>query len=681
MLWLSLCAVCCGAVTTEAEEDLQVLRTREGEPSPSEMMPAYLIALAEEALDRRAETFESLKTMDDWTAYQEKMRAFFVEQLGGFPERTPLNPRVIDRQTRDGYRFEKVIYESLPRFHVTAVLYLPLSDPPYPGVLVPCGHSSNGKGAAAYQRACTLLARNGFAVLCYDPVDQGERYQLLNDDGTPKFGGTFGHTMIGVGSMLVGRNTASYRVWDGIRSIDYLAGRDEVDPERIGCTGNSGGGTLTSYLMALDPRIRCAAPSCYLTSFRALINTIGPQDSEQDIYGQIAFGMDHADYVLMRAPRPTLICAATRDFFDITGTWGAFRQAKRCYTQLGYSERVDLVEANETHGFSTLLRQGMVRWMRRWLLGVDDAVVDDPEFPVLTDEEIQCTPEGQVMLLEGARTVYDLNVELETELAGRRRDFWQNRPADKALAKVRETTGIRPLADLPEAECESVGRLERDGYTIEKLVLRTEPGIALPALLFQPQNAQTGDAYLYVDGDGKYAAAAPGGPVENLAATGAPVLAVDLRGIGETEHPMESGERAEAFGTAWKDTLLAYLIGKSYLAMRAEDVLVCARWLAARETGATPNRVHLIAVGEAGPPALHAAALEPDLFATVRLERSLVSWSEVVRTPITRNQLVNAVHGVLRVYDLPDLASTLPPDKLTIVDPLDAAGGPAGGMS
>src|SRR5207244_1010238 len=159
-----------------------------------------------------------------------------------------------------------------------------------------------------YQKACALLALNGLAALCYDPIDQGERFQLLDEAGKPLIGGTSGHSMIGVGSMLLGQNTARFEIWDGIRAIDYLQSRKDIDPKKIGCLGNSGGGTQTAYLVALDDRISAAAPSCYITSFERLIATIGPQDAEQNIFGQLAGGLDHADYLMLRAPTPTLVC-------------------------------------------------------------------------------------------------------------------------------------------------------------------------------------------------------------------------------------------------------------------------------------------------------------------------------------------------------------------------------------
>ena len=641
------------------------------------MVHRYLLDLSDKALDRRAAEYEKLKTPEDVARYQQRLREFFVAKLGGFPERTPLNARVVGRQQRDGYRIEKVIFESQPGMFVTAILYLPEAKPPYPAVLVPCGHSLNGKARDLYQRAPILIAKNGMAAMCYDPIDQGERFQLIDADGKPLATSTKGHMMLAVGSMLVGRNTATFRIWDGMRAIDYLQSRAEIDPKRIGCTGISGGGTLTAYLMALDERIAAAAPGCYLTDFRRLVHTLGPQDGEQNIHAQIAFGMDHADYVILRAPKPTLIMTATRDYFDIAGAWATFREAKRVYGRLGFPERVDFIETDTEHGFPPEMRVAATRWMRRWLLGVDDAV-GEMDSPVAADEELWCTPRGQVMFLDGARTAYDINVDLEKKLAPARKKFWQDTPVAKGLAEVRRITGIRKLADLPEPKWEKTATLPRDGYRIDKLILRPEPGIWLPALAFVPPEHDD-NAYLYLNAEGKHLDAAPGGAIEKLVRAGHVVLAVDLRGLGETitDGKDNYGPYIEP---GWLDVCLAYLVDRSYLAMWAEDVLVSARFLAGFEAGAKPNRVHLVSIGATGPAAMHAAALEPGLFASVTLRKCLRSWSDVVHDPLARHQLANAVHGALVVYDLPDLVATLPAGTVTIEEPVDAEGKPVAGI-
>jgi acetyl xylan esterase AXE1 len=655
----------------EPIEDLTVLPEQTDGVAPGELLHTCLMQKVREATGRREAEFEKLETPEQIAAYQKKMRDFFIHQLGGLPERTPLNAQVTGREQRDGYRIEKVIFESQPKHFVTAILYLPEGEPPFPGVLVPCGHSSNGKARDLYQRAPILIAKSGMAALCYDPIDQGERHQLLNADGKPLVtSSTMGHNLTGVGAVLLGRNTATYRTWDGIRAIDYLCGRPEVDANRIGCTGISGGGTMTSYLMALDDRIQAAAPGCYLTTFQRLLETIGPQDAEQTVFGQIEFGMDHPDYTLMRAAKPTLIMTATDDFFDITGAWQNFRQVKRLYGRLGYPERADMIEVAGGHGFPPEMRIAAARWMRRWLLGIDDAITE-PEFPVAKDEDVWCTPRGEVMLLDGARSVYDLNMELEAKLAQDRKRFWKETDKAKALDEVRRITGIRKLADLPMPELKKTGEIERDGYRIDKIVLQPQEGIATPALLFVP-NATPKDAYLYLHADGKQVDAAPGGPIEKLAQEGHLVLAVDLSGIGET-NPTGKHSYGRYLPPDWRESTIAYLLGTSLLAMRAEEIQVCARFVSSYQTDGAARPVHLVSIGRVGPPALHAAAIEPGLFINVTLENGLVSWSNVVHKPQSKNQFVNLVHGALRVYDLPDLAETLPTEATKILEPLDAA--------
>lgn len=669
MLSCVLLTVLGSAIAAQAgTDDLKVLTDAD---AANTMMTTYLNGQAQVAFDRRAAEIEKLTTPELIGERQQAMRAFFIEQLGGWPERTPLNARITGTLDADGYRVEKVVFESRPGLHVTATMYLPLSAPPYPAVLVPCGHSREAKAYENYQRLSILLARNGLAALCFDPIGQGERFQTLKPDGKPGIGGTLEHTHVGTSCMLVGINAASYFVWDGIRAIDYLVSRPDVDAKRIGCAGQSGGGTQTSYFMALDERIVAAAPTCFLTSLPRLLAKLGPQDAEQNIYGAIARGMGHGDYVLMRAPKPTLIGTKTGDFFSIEGSWETYREAKRLYNRLGFAERVTLIEDDGPHGLSESLRVGVVRWMRRWLLDIDDAITE-PQQPVHTEEELRCTPDGQVLRMDGARSVFEINTELEAKLAPKRRAFCQQATPDELRAKVCELAGIRTLDALPEPAVAEAGVVHRDGYRIRKLRIEPEAGIVLPALLFEADGERR-EACLYLHGEDKAADAAPGGPIEQLVRAGRQVLAVDLRGIGETQGLENTKGWAAHFGADWQDVFRAYLLGQSYVGMRAEDALVCARFLASAGDG-PPRTVHLVATDEATVPALHAAALEPQLFTSVRLVRALHTWVDVVRTPITRNQLVNAIHGALRYYDLPDLANLVPTGKLTVDQPMDATG-------
>jgi len=705
------------AVAVFAEDDLDVLTETPDGTAPGKQLEVYLKQQFYQQLDDRRAAFEALKSRADCEKWQNERREFFVRQLSGFPERTPLNARVVGRLQGKGYHVEKILFESRSGHHVTANLYLPESKGPYPGVLIPCGHSHNGKAAGGYQRISILLATNGMAALCYDPIGQGERYQMLDFDEEHEVFAmvryrlpvphprvqylcTQEHTAMGLGSILLGSNIAQYRIWDGIRAIDYLQSRDDIIPKQIGCTGNSGGGTLTAYLMALDDRIAAAAPVCYLTTFRKLIDTRGAQDAEQNIFGQIAFGMDEPDYVMMRAPKATLICAGRRDVtFDIDGTWDLFRQSKQFYSRLGYSERVDLNDADLPHGFYLQQREAAARWMHRWLLGeekaiheVEPATLPDPasdeQLRALsegdwTQEELYCSPDGQVLLMKGEKSVFQLNAEREGELSKQRAAKWKQLTDVQRRELVRATIdGISgPRSHAAEHATivphESVGKIQRDGYTIEKLILTPEPSIHLPALAFIPAERK-GRATLYLHGESMKIDAAPGGPIESLVKQGQVVLAAELRGIGETETGHEKRDYGYGkFGRDVQEIFLAYLIGRSYVGMRAADVAMWGRFLEKYQAvDDQPQKVHLIAIGEAAIPALHAAALDPDRFASVRLRNMIPSWADVVRGPDNHNQAVNVVHGALKHYDLPDLIELAGTERARIEEPLDVMGNP-----
>jgi dienelactone hydrolase len=688
-------------------EDLTVLRPSADGVAPGKQLEHWLKYEFHQRVDRRSAAFEKmLKSESALRAWQAERKAFFLRQLGGLPERTPLNARVVGRLQGRGYRVENVLFESRPGHHVTANLYLPEGAGPWPGVIVPCGHSHDGKAAAAYQQVCILFARNGMAAMCYDPIGQGERYQMLDTsreythfDGAPRVPVphpnvhvlcTVEHTMMGVGSILLGTNVAQYRIWDGMRAIDYLQSRPDIRGDKIGCTGNSGGGTLTAYLMALDERIVAAAPVCYLTTFRRLIDTQGAQDAEQNIFGQIDFGLDEADYVIMRAPKPTLILAGTRDAtFDFRGTVELFIEAKRFYSRLGRGEAVDLNAPDAPHGFTLQQREAAVRWMQRWLVGAEKVIREVDTLPdTFTDEQLRaltqadwtkeqlyCTPRGQVMLLPGERSVFEINAGIAAALRDQRRPTWAALAPGARRRLVQETIGSLPPERVPPPKVETIATLTRPGYTIRKLVLTVDERLRLPALAFVPANP-TGRSTLYLHGTGMAADAAPGGSIEQLVQAGHVVLAAELRGIGETETGHDRRDYGYGrFGRDNQEIFLAYLIGKSFVGLRVDDV---RRWTQVLQggllTGRAPAELHLVGVGEAAIPALHAAALQEADFRSLTLRKMIASWESVAAASETFDQVVNVVHGALKHYDLPDLVGLVGREKVTLADPVDVMG-------
>jgi dienelactone hydrolase len=630
---------------------------------PRKMLYKYHLAQAQKYFDARRETVAKLSTPEEIAKRQQYLKAKFIEALGGFPEKkSPLNARKVGDIKGDGFRVEKIIFESRPNHHVTGNLYVPAGlkkGDKVPGVLVPCGHSANGKAAEPYQKACMILAQNGMVVFCYDPIGQGERNQILSPLGRPEMkSSTVEHSLVGVGALLVGKSTATYRIWDGLRAMDYLAERPEVDPAKLGCTGNSGGGTLTAYLMALDDRIACAAPSCYITTLEKLFNTLGPQDAEQNITGQVAFGMDHADYVTMRAPRPTLICTGTYDYFDITGAWTTYREAQLTYAKLGFGERVSLFEYPDKHGFSQPRREAAARWMSRWLRG-KDVPIKEGALTAFKDAELQCTRSGQVLEDFKGKSVFHFNIEDAAAFAPQRAKF-PSLPAEQRTAHMRRLLGLPERIPIAKIVYKGSNGTHKD-LNAYQVTFLTEPGIKVPGIWLRGAGdfRKSDPPTIFLHEEGLAEALKLVGKCRNA-------VLVDLRGLGETAPAAFKADKPGFFGVDSKDAFMGLHLNRPLLGQRVFDLLS----VLAKVAENTDN-VHIVSAGAmVGPVVLHAAALDPRI-RSVQAYRTLLSWNDVVHTPASMNQLTNAVPGVLKVYDLPELAATLAPRPL-MLNALDA---------
>ncbi len=645
-------------------EDLTCLKSEQKQDTESTVTPTWYEVLRQEATTRlaeRAAAVDQLKTDAQIREYQKTIQQVMRQQLGEFPERCALNSQLVGQLQGVGYRIEKVLFESQPRHHIAVNVYVPEGTGPFPAVVISSGHSRTGKTADYNQRYGIRIAEQGMIAACFDPIGQGERSQELTAEGKPKFEGTTTeHFHVGAGSILVGRNTATYSIWDAMRVVDYLVSRSDVRADRIGMAGCSGGGTLTSYTMALDDRIKCAAPSCYLTTFSRLLEVAGPQDAEQNIFGQLKMGLDQTDYVLMRAPKPTLISSTTEDFFDIRGSWENFRENKRIYTRLGASASVELVEADGKHGVQPANLAASVQWFKRWLLEDDKpvAIKAFADFKTFAETDLWCTPRGQVLLMNDERSVYDLNAEYASEkLRAKRIEAWKKLSKEERSKKIQTTIGFDPLPDDFHPTSNKAGKVERDGYHIDKLVIHGRTRVPLPALTFHPP-APDEDAILYLHDSGKVGDSQPGGPIETYIKDNKVVVSVDLRGQGET-----ASGKADAQLGDWRTFYMAYLMGQSTVGAHVEDILTAAKWTAHYQTK-KPREVHLVAVGKTSVAALHVASLYPELFASVTIKDGISSWTEMASKSELATGLTATVHNVLAVYDLPDLVELMPASLL-----------------
>ena len=347
----------------------------------------------------------------DKAAFEAKRRAFkerFRSAVGYYEiRRTPLDARTVDTKDYGAFRVEKVLMESAPGEFVTALAFLPDArsfKPPYAGFVFIPGHSDSGKGAEAYLHTCELGARHGLVSVIYDPLGQGERSQgagLRNVDE---------HVRIGAYAALLGETTATYMLRDAVRVLDYLESRPDVDRARLGVCGNSGGGTMSAYLMAVDDRLRAATPSCYLSSVRAHLIECGPQDSEQNFFAEASLGFSHVA-LMFAAECPVLINAAVEDVFTIEGARSTFSVAKKVAAKVclpaGWYE---LSEAPGKHCMSKVHREQAVRFLLKYLNGEVRDVVET-ETTAFTVADCKVTPDGEVSRLPGFRSVYDTIAE------------------------------------------------------------------------------------------------------------------------------------------------------------------------------------------------------------------------------------------------------------------------------
>ncbi len=666
------------AATAQRTSGLNFISELEDYRTIKDMLPAYLSRLVAERLEERERTIASLARPQDVARRREDVRARILQSIGGLPERTPLNARVVGTIERDDYRIEKIIFESQPRFFVTANLYAPKKgQAPYPGILVPLGHEPAPKAYPDAQQLLGSLAKKGFVALAWDPIGQGERIQIYDPDlGESKVvRSPTEHSVVGVQCTVVGDNLARYAINDGIRALDYLLSRPEVDPERIGCTGNSGGGNLTAYLAALDDRIKVAAPSCWITSWQWLLKTIGPQDSEQTLFPFIGQGLDYADFIYASSPKPYLILAATRDFFSIKGTRQTYAEAQRIYSLIGEQEKLAMTEADDGHAYSAPRRAAAYRWFGRWLKGAEDQE-PEPKIEFATDEELRCTETGQVTTSLNSETVFSLNQKRAEQFRSQTRMQPDRNPFPEYQAEIRSRARslLNFTAPKETHPVKTYGQITNQGYRIEKFVYESEPGIFIPSLLFIPDTSEARKpAILYVHGQGKAAGASSGGDIEELVTHGFIVLAIDARGMGETTilESQQSSDTRPYFGD-FDSAMIALLLNRPLVGMRALDISRGVDLLYAR-ADVDRNRIYGFGKEGGSPPMLYAATLD-ERIRKIALEGMLVSYQSIITHRIHRQVFEHVVNGALKYFDFPDLAAALAPRPTWIINAVDPIG-------
>jgi dienelactone hydrolase len=630
----------------------------------------HITGQAYELLASRAADIARLKSLSDWQQRQKMIRETFLDIIGPFPGKTPLNARIVRTLVKDFYRVEHIIYESQPGFYVTSSMFIPngLKKGTRAPVVIYCsGHSADGYRSTVYQHVILNLVKKGFVVFAFDPVGQGERYEHLDLKTGKPLPGITEHSYSGSQAFVTGSSQAKYMIWDGIRAVDYLLTRKEIDPARIGITGRSGGGTQSSYIAAMDERIYAAAPENYITNFTRLFETIGNQDAEQNFFHGIVRGMDHADLLLVRAPKPAMMITTTRDMFSIQGAMETEKEVQRIYKAYKKEENFSRVEDDAIHSSTKMNREAMYAFFQRHLNNPGNT--DDEEIPILTVDEMKITSTGQVSTSLAGETVFSLNraesLRLDKKLQEARADLPGHLSSVPAAAK--KLSGYREPSEIPEPVFS--GRFQKDGYVIEKHFIKGEGEYVIPYLQYIPDKPYD-KAIIYLHPSGKAAEAEEGGELEWFARKGFMVIAPDLVGVGEMGPGIYRGD-AYIQGVSHNVWYASILIGRSIVGIRAGDVI---RLLKLTKQNPAVKEIYGLAKKDMSPVLLHAAAFDPSIV-RIALVEPYSSYASIVMNPFYISGYIHStVAGSIGVYDLPDLAACLAPRKLLIAGTTDGFG-------
>ena len=630
----------------------QAFRVREQPLPPGPRITPFLQYQAEQAWSQdndRLRAWEGIHNERELLQTQGELRQKLLQMIGGLPEaKTDLHPRVTGRIQMDGFAIEKLIFQSLPGVYVTALVYVPDDhSKKHPAVLVPAGHAPDGK--FHYQALSQRLAGRGYVVISWDPVGQGERSQFWDaTTGKSRYNLICGeHAVMGNVAYLAGANLARWEIWDGIRAVDYLLTRPEVDGERISITGTSGGGFQATLIAALDERIKVAVPSCYISALPMRIyNRIfadPDSDPEQDLFGIISNGVDHPGLLLMMYPRPVMVAAAVLDFFPIEGTRKTVGEVRRWYERFDHGDRIALVEGYHAHQFSPENQEAALDFLDHFnQMPVRHGL---PPVKEIADEALQCTGAGQVVLeFSDAKSLMSAIKEyFDEHKAGLRRSLAKEYYRDKYSGVKDWQVGEYPGAPAAQKKItwEAAGSWRAGGASIDRYMLRHSKLLEMPLLHIYKSGADKRTVLLWFSENGK-ATAADWPEIKRYLEEGYNIVSFDFRGLGETRMPYTAVSPDDPtlgaldFDHAYVNSISgvlanhvynSLLTGRPYFLQMIEDAEIASRF-AREKLDAKVEAVTAPGVGYTLAGAI--AQTLPGVKLLPRSDAQALKWSEIV---------------------------------------------------
>ncbi len=643
--------------------------------NPGDILLDMLTREAVKLYDKRNHEIASLTTETEWIERQDIVKEKLETIIGPFPEKTPLNPKVTGVIKKEGYRIEKIIFESFPGYYVTGCLYVPEKvKGKVPAILNVIGHNQESYRNELYQVINYNLVMKGMMVFAIDPPGQGEHVQ--NYDPKVNFSSVgysvVEHNYFGNYAFLSGYSCAKYFIWDGIRAIDYLVSRKDVDPERIGMTGWSGGGTVTNYVAALDDRVKVAIPCSWANANKRLLETKAASDAEAILYHSALLGITVDDLIELRAPKPTMLVFVSRDeYLCLQGARESYSEAKKAFGAMDSSDNLVFLEEDSKHWLTPKIRLAIYSFFMNHL-----NVKGDPseiEAEVLPREQLNVTPTGYIASYLGGEMIFDVNRKIaEKQIATLESSRKNNKDhLESVKAKALQLSGYKsPSGD--DNQLFINGRYQREGYTMGKYAIEVGNEYAIPLLLFIPDdNSKRYPAVIWLNPEGKSADSSPGGEIEKIVMKGYIVAAMD---------PLGTGEVKNTAGREHTDSYTAILSGNSIPGIRASNINRVADVLR-KHPRVDPSRIGAVGKDDLCIPLIYAASFE-NIISSLVLIGSPASYRSVAlsrdyRIGFTTREgggywhpyevdFTWGVGGALTAFDLPDLLATIAPRKIVI---------------
>ena len=612
----------------------------------------YYVALARKNFIRRQERLEKITTKEQAQEYVKDVKSK-IEKIFAFPARTPLDAVVTAKNSFDGYTVENIIYYSRPSYPVTANLYLPedLSSK-VPGVLFLCGHAEEGKASATYRSACVGLVKKGFAVLAVDPVEQGERQQYR--DTPTSFGLCGNHNLMGKHLSLCGEWLGAWRTWDGVRGLDYMETRNEIDSARLCVTGNSGGGTLTTWVAAADPRPVAVAPSCYVTSWKHNIENELPADIEQMPPHALEYGLEMGDFLLAQAPRHILIMGQKKDFFDPRGVVETCAEVKKINSLLSTCDTEYFIGPDE-HGYSLANREAMYGFLTEKILNKKDA--SEPSFTLPSPESTYAIKDGDLRNLANNKYLWKITKEMAETFAKERKSL-SKEELKKALLSLLKISLPEKAPYYRKLRWRAIKKdlfRNRFGLETEKDSIMCVLSNYAEKIVYNPDDTKK-NITLYIPSLDSFKELGERSPEKDEL-----LYALDTRGIGEM---MSSGtdlpwnrDFFSAYQADYHYASLGIMLDRPELGKRVYDLLSAVELIA--ENAPSDMVLTVEAHGLGCVTAMMAALLSDKIHKVKLVEEAAVSYEEMITDPFSKFPLSFMVPGILEVMDLPDIRKAI----------------------